>query len=51
MHKSVALIVLLKNLSTGILASVLSLAEIRKMVGEMFRKNQPYLPTFRKIGL
>jgi len=32
-------------------ASVLSLAEIKKMVAEMFRKNQKHLPQFRKIGL
>jgi len=32
-------------------ASKLSLAEIKQMVREMFRKNQKYLPTFRKIDL
>jgi alpha-galactosidase len=32
-------------------ASVLSLAEIRKMVAEMFRKNRKHLPQFRKIDL
>ena len=32
-------------------ASLLSLAEIRKMVAEMFRKNKPHLPQFKKIGL
>ena len=32
-------------------ASKLSLAEIRKMVAEMFRKNKKHLPQFRKIGL
>ncbi|MDD5705651.1 MAG: alpha-galactosidase [Kiritimatiellae bacterium] len=31
-------------------AAVLSLAEIRKMVNEMFRKNRAYLPQFRKIA-
>ena len=30
-------------------ASVLSLAEIRKMVGEMLKKNRAYLPQFRKL--
>ena len=30
-------------------ASVLSLAEIRKMVKEMFRKNRTYLPQFKSI--
>jgi len=29
-------------------AAVLSLAEIRKMVEAMFRKNEPYLPQFRR---
>jgi len=32
-------------------AAVLSLAEIKKMVAEMLRRNQKYLPQFRKIGL
>jgi len=32
-------------------ASVLSLAEIRKMVAEMFRKNRKYLPQFKKVDL
>ena len=32
-------------------AAKLSLREIRKMVGEMFRKNQKPLPQFKKIGL
>jgi alpha-galactosidase len=32
-------------------AAVLSLAEIRKMVAEMLRKNRPYLPQFRSVGL
>lgn len=32
-------------------ATKLSLAEIRKMVSEMFRKNKKYLPQFRKTGL
>jgi len=32
-------------------ASVLSLAEIRKMVAEMFRRNRKYLPQFRKVDL
>ncbi|MSR83591.1 MAG: alpha-galactosidase [Candidatus Latescibacteria bacterium] len=30
-------------------ASVLSLAEIRQMVREMLRKNQAYLPTFKRL--
>jgi len=30
-------------------ASVLSLREIKKMVKEMFRWNQPYLPQFKRI--
>lgn len=30
-------------------AAVLSLAEIRKMVGEMLRKNKAYLPQFKKL--
>ena len=30
-------------------ASVLSLAEIRKMVADMFRQNRDYLPQFRSI--
>jgi alpha-galactosidase len=30
-------------------ASVLSLAEIRQMVSEMFRQNQPYLPQFSNV--
>lgn len=30
-------------------ASVLSLAEIRQMVNEMFRQNQPYLPQFERF--
>ena len=30
-------------------AAVLSLAEIRKMVGAMFRQNRPYLPHFKTI--
>ena len=29
------------------LAAVLSLAEIKQMVNEMFAKNQAYLPTFK----
>jgi len=32
-------------------AAVLSLAEIRKMVAEMFRKNRPYLPQFKTVDL
>jgi len=32
-------------------ASKLSLAEIRKMVKEMFRKNRKYLPQFRSVDL
>jgi alpha-galactosidase len=32
-------------------AAVLSLAEIRKMVQEMLRKNKPYLPQFKKIEI
>ena len=32
-------------------ASKLSLAEIKKMVAEMFRRNKKYLPHFKKIGL
>jgi len=32
-------------------AAKLSLAEIRKMVREMFRKNRKYLPQFKKIDL
>ncbi|OGV39410.1 MAG: alpha-glucosidase/alpha-galactosidase [Lentisphaerae bacterium GWF2_45_14] len=32
-------------------ASVLSLAEIRKMVAEMFKVNKKYLPHFKKISL
>ncbi len=32
-------------------ASVLSLAEIRKMVREMFRKNRAHLPQFKRIDL
>lgn len=32
-------------------ASVLSLAEIRKMVAEMFKQNKEYLPHFKKINL
>jgi alpha-galactosidase len=32
-------------------ASKLSLAEIRKMVGEMFRRNRKYLPQFKQIDL
>ncbi|MFH0963638.1 MAG: alpha-galactosidase [Planctomycetota bacterium] len=32
-------------------AAVLSLAEIRKMVKEMFRKNRPFLRSFRKLDL
>lgn len=32
-------------------ASVLSLAEVRKMVAEMFQKNRPYLPHFKSIKL
>jgi alpha-galactosidase len=32
-------------------ASVLSLAEIRKMVSEMFRRNRPHLPHFKKVDL
>jgi len=31
-------------------ASVLSLAEIRKMVKEMFEKNKPHLPNFKKVS-
>ena len=30
-------------------AAVLSLAEIKKMVQEMLRKNKAYLPQFRKL--
>ncbi|MFB3891123.1 MAG: alpha-galactosidase [Phycisphaerae bacterium] len=30
-------------------AAVLSLAEIRKMVNEMLKKNKPHLPTFKKF--
>lgn len=32
-------------------ASMLSLAEIRKMVNEMFRKNRRYLPDFKRTAL
>ncbi|MCE9616692.1 MAG: alpha-galactosidase [Lentisphaerae bacterium] len=32
-------------------AAVLSLAEIRKMVADMFRRNRAYLPHFKKIDL
>ena len=32
-------------------AAVLSLAEIKKMVREMFNKNQPYLPQFKKTDI
>ncbi|MFA5859493.1 MAG: alpha-galactosidase [Elusimicrobiota bacterium] len=32
-------------------AAVLSLAEIRKMVGEMLKKNQPYLKNFKSVKL
>jgi len=32
-------------------AAVLSLAEIKKMVQEMLRKNKPHLPQFKKIGI
>ncbi|MFH1905346.1 MAG: alpha-galactosidase [bacterium] len=32
-------------------ASVLSLAEIKKMVSEMLRKNKEYLPRFKHIGI
>jgi len=32
-------------------AAVLSLAEIRKMVAEMLKKNQPHLPQFKSIAL
>lgn len=32
-------------------ASKLSLAEIKKMVSEMFRKNARYLPQFKKVSL
>ena len=32
-------------------AAVLSLAEIRKMVAEMLRKNKPYLPHFRSVKI
>jgi alpha-galactosidase len=32
-------------------AAVLSLAEIRKMVREMLKKNQPYLPQFKRIDI
>jgi alpha-galactosidase len=32
-------------------AAVLSLAEIRKMVAEMLKKNRPYLPQFKRIGI
>jgi alpha-galactosidase len=32
-------------------ASVLSLAEIRQMVQEMFKQNQPYLPQFKNINI
>ena len=32
-------------------ASVLSLAEIRKMVREMFLKNRPHLPQFKTVAV
>ncbi len=32
-------------------AAVLSLAEIRKMVRDMFRKNQPHLPQFKSVAV
>jgi len=32
-------------------AAKFSLAEIKKMVGEIFEKNREYLPRFEKIGL
>ncbi len=32
-------------------ASVLSLAETRQMVGEMFQQNKAYLPQFKSIAL
>ena len=34
-----------------LIASVLSLAEIKKMVAEMFRKNKKHLPQFKKIDI
>jgi alpha-galactosidase len=30
-------------------AAVLSLREIRDMVNEMLKKNEPYLPTFKRF--
>jgi len=32
-------------------AAVLSLAEIRKMVRQMLRKNRPYLKQFKRIDI
>jgi len=32
-------------------AAVLSLAEIREMVNEMFQQNQPYLPQFKYFSV
>jgi len=32
-------------------AAVLSLAETRKMVAEMFRRNRRYLPHFKRVRL
>ena len=32
-------------------AAVLSLAEIKKMVQQMLRKNKPYLPTFKNVSI
>lgn len=32
-------------------AAVLSLAEIKKMVAEMLKKNKPYLPQFKKVEI
>lgn len=32
-------------------AAVLSLAEIKKMVREMLRKNKPYLPQFKNVDI
>jgi alpha-galactosidase len=32
-------------------AAVLSLAEIKKMVAEMFRKNKAHLPQFKRIEI
>ena len=46
-----AKLVLYSVLYDPLSAAVCSMAEIRKMVAEMLKKNQPWLPKFKSVKL